>query len=292
VTTGVDLTGLQDQGGHNIIGTTSIIDCAVVEYDETGNVTFEWLMSKHFDPKQVTTYVDSKAPPYDVFHINSVDIDQSNGYYLISARQMDSVFYVENKAPGNVLWKLGGRGTSLDPGTVPVSIAVSSDRFHQQHDARLMKGWQSDCHGGTGQLSLFDDESPPMTSNSRGIIYDVVVGSAGTSGCSGAPPDGGVSGQATRKVTYDGAQQALLGGSVRYYYDTTGTKIVSRVVGWGLAVPSGGSTYPLLTEYDDKANPLLDVQFTSIDSSYRAIKVPISTFSLETLRTNAGQTIP
>src|SRR4029077_6421080 len=109
-----------------------------------------------------------------VYHCNSVDIDPANGNYLVSARHMDSVFYVE-KTTGKVLWKMGGAKFSKDSATY---VAVP-DPFFRQHDGRLGPGWLPDCHGGTGQISVFDDETSVVRGGSmpgaRGVIYDVVV---------------------------------------------------------------------------------------------------------------------
>jgi hypothetical protein len=294
-TPGIDLTGLTCANGAeagcngNALGPNSTIqDCAIVKFDSSGHEQFSWLASKHFDPANVTTYIDTGYGQkiYDVFHCNSVDVDPSNGNYLVSGRQMDSVFYVDGTS-GDVLWKLGGKPHSKDPGTVFVSIPTPKDAFHQQHDARLLKGWAPGCHGGTGQVSVFDDETAPTGSgNARGAVYDVVVGGSGATGCASGAPDGGAppSGTAKLVLSYPGMAESQLGGSVRFYEDG------SRVVSWGLTTPP---TNQLLTEYDDHGNDLLDLDFLSVHSSicdtYRGLKVPLSAFDIDTLRKTAGQ---
>jgi hypothetical protein len=289
-TPGIDLTGLTDPSGNALGPNSTIVDCAVVEFEPSGQVLFSWVASEHFDAAKVTTSVDAAYQEdsgivYDVFHCNSVDVDPSNGDYLISSRQMDSIFYVENKPPGTVLWKLGGNPFSKDASTIFVSISEPKDAFHAQHDARLIKGWEPSCNGGTGQVSVFDDETAPTGSGSaRGAVYNVVVGSSGTSGCTSSLPDGGASqpGTATLVLSYMGMAASDLGGSVRFYDDG------SRVVSWGLTIPS---TNQLLTEFDDKGNDLLDLNFAanSISATYRGLKIPLSAFDINALRKTAGQ---
>jgi hypothetical protein len=71
---------------------------------------------------------------YDVFHCNSIDVDPANGDPLVSAREMDSVFYVDRPS-GKVLWKMGGATASKDGATY---VAVS-DPFFRQHDAHAAR---------------------------------------------------------------------------------------------------------------------------------------------------------
>jgi hypothetical protein len=288
-TKNIDLTGLNYEGalGPN----STILDCGVVEFEPSGNVVFAWKASDHLSPADVTTWVAAKYPEpggnvYDVFHCNSVDIDPSNGNYLVSFRQADSIAYVEGSGAGRILWKLGGPPHTLDSVTQFVSFANASEAFHGQHDARLITGWEPGCHGGTGQISVFDDETAPSgTGNARGAVYNVVVGGSGTTGCTGAVPDGGQppSGEAKLVTSYPGVQSSLLGGNVRFYEGG------SRVVGWGLpACP----TNQLLTEYDANGNALLNLNFASnggFTASYRGLKIPLSTFDINTLRKTAGQ---
>jgi hypothetical protein len=299
VTTGVDLTGLTTAEGDKLGTNATILDCALVEFDTTGTVVSTWRASDHFDPKNDTTYLDSTSEfpgvdggvYYDVFHCNSIDVDPSNGNYLISARQMDSVFYVA-KGTGNVLWKMGGKPASRDNA---VYVSVPSP-FYRQHDARLQAGWLPGCNGGTGRVSVFDDETsvPPTTDGganpvARGVIYDVIVGAgdggSGSEECGdGGAPDSGIAGVATLALEYKAQANSLLGGSVRFSADG------SRVVGWG--VNTIDTFFPILTEYDVAGHPLLDLDFVSLGSSYRAIKMPLAAFDLTALRNSAGVDLP
>jgi hypothetical protein len=298
-TSGVDLTGLSiaptvDGGAPTVLGPGSTIqDCAVVEFDASGTVVTSWLASDHFDPASDSTLpltgfgAGSTLPDggavYDVFHCNSIDVDPANGNLLVSAREMDSIFYVEWPG-GKVLWKMGGASASKD-GAAYVTVA---DPFFRQHDARLQPGWSSACNGGSGQISLFDDESA-KPGPARGVVYDVVVGGAGDGGadgggtggigdCDGGALDGGAPGQATVAWQYEGTVSSSATGSFRISADG------SRVIGWGL----GGAAARTFTEVDVGGHPLLDFAFTDGNSTYRAIKVPLVAFDLGVLRSTAG----
>ena len=237
VESGVDLTGLTvplPDGGVAILGGgSSIQGCNVVEFDPgTGAVTWQWTGSEHLDP-----VLDSTLPALgtfgatgpdgglvvDPFHCNSVDVDPGNGNLLVSARNMDSVFYVD-RVTGAILWKMGGATFTRD-GAAYVTLA---DPFYRQHDARLVPGWSAACGGGTGQISMFDDESQ-RPAPARGVVYDVVVGASdgGTVGCDG----GGAAGTATVAWQYEGAVSSSGIGSFRVSSDG------SRIIGWGYGAP-------------------------------------------------------
>jgi hypothetical protein len=218
----------------------------------------------------------------EAFHCNSIDVDPNNGNLLISSRDMDSIFYIDRSTPaGRVLWKMGGKAYSKDGATyVPVASP-----FYRQHDARFQPGWSSSCNGGSGQISIFDDESPglpgqpqpPLDAGARALVVDLVVGA----------PDGGTSldcgtvGRSTPGATvaweYDGPASSAIRGSFRISGDG------SRVVGWGSGAPN-----LVFTEVDVEKNDLADFYFTDGDVSYRVIKVPVTAFDLGVLRRTAG----
>lgn len=287
---GVDLTGLTiagtgDAGALTPGPDSTIQDCAIVEFEPSGTVVSTWLASDHFDPAADSTLpltgfgagatAADGGVVYDVFHCNSIDVDPANGNLLVSAREMDSVFYVDRPS-GKVLWKMGGATASKDGATY---VAVS-DPFFRQHDARLQPGWSPSCNGGSGQVSVFDDETQ-APGPARGVVYDVVVGGGdgGSTDCDGGPAiDGGTPGQATVAWQYKGKATTAATGSFRISQDG------SRVIGWGL----GGAPDLAFTEVDVNGNDLLDFSFSDGNTTYRAIKVPLATFDLGVLRSTAG----
>jgi hypothetical protein len=282
VRAGVDLTGLTvplpEDSGEQAFGPGSTIqDTDIVEFDPTGKVVWTWVGSDHIDAVNESTvpelvYRPEVAGGYavDTFHGNSIDVDGDNGNLLVSARNTDSVFYID-RSTGTILWKMGGTAYSKDHALyVPVA-----DPFRRQHDARL-HGWSATCLGGSGQISLFDDESF-SPSPARAVVYDVVVGGAGgrAGGCSAPSPRsrGGVA-----VWQYRGSGNSAACGSFRISPDG------SRVVGWG----AGAQPEIVFTEVDLAGEDLLDLYFTDASSSYRAIKVPLSALDLQTMRETAG----
>jgi hypothetical protein len=262
---------------------SSIIDCSILEFSPSGSLVSMWLASDHFEARLDSTYPETAGPApdgglaIDTFHCNSIDVEPTTGDLLVSARNMDSVFYVD-RASGAVVWKMGGKTYTKDGAT----YVNMKDPFFRQHDARLQPGWSPSCHGGSGQVSVFDDETS-TTSKARAVVYDVVVGAdGGAGGCgdAGSPgsAEGGASGTATVAWEYRGAAASATSGSFRILSDG------SRVIGWG----KGGTAKLVFSEVDDAGHDLLDFEFPSDDNSYRAIKVPRSAFDLEQLHRSAG----
>jgi hypothetical protein len=172
---------------------------------------------------------------------------------------MSSVFYID-RSTGAVVWKMGGSSYTKDNSIyVPVE-----DPFVQQHDARLQPGWSEAT--GTGQVSVFDDQSDTMAP-ARGLLLDVTTGVGGTTP------------KATVAWQYKGNGGSSNRGSFRISADG------SRVIGWG-ANPS--MSHCAFTEVDDGGHALLDFFYDDGNVSYRAIKVPLSTFDLGLLRRTAG----
>jgi hypothetical protein len=243
-----------------------------------------WLGSDHFNPVEVTTFATPAGTPsptggllIDTFHCNSIDLDPINHNLLISARNMDSIFYVE-RSSGAVLWKMGGKPSTKDHS----SYVNVPDPFFRQHDARFQPGWSPTCRGGTGQISLFDDETD-LTAPARAVVYQVVVGDgdAGSGiddGCRDSAMTDGTAAGAALIWQYRGLANSTSAVSFRISSDG------SRVIGWG------SNLLPLIsfTEVDAQGNDLLDFGYADHENTYRAIKVPLSTFDLDVLRSTAG----
>jgi hypothetical protein len=282
-TYGVDLSGLP-LGGTTMVGgpNSTISDCAVLEIKPSdGTIVNSWLASQHFDTEQVTTMPYGAGGPdgglaVDVYHCNSIDIDPVTNDLLISMRNANTVVYI-TWPEGEVLWKMGGINQSNN--NAPF-VAVDSP-FAGQHDVRL-HNWNQSCNGGAGQVSMFDDETGGTLSTARGVIYDVVVGTGGsTCACTGTP------GTATVSWQYPSLGTAGFSGSVR---PLTGSKDALWVIGWG----EGTSPY-VFSVIDQITNKdLLDFAYTDgePESSYRAIPVPLGNLSLTALRETAGLPIP
>jgi hypothetical protein len=289
---GVDLTGLSvplPDGGVLAMGPNGYIqNCEIDEVNPEGSVVWQWIATDHLDPAKDSTWPQETAAALtapdggvvvDAFHCNSIEVDPTNGNLLISARHMDSIFYIE-KSTGQILWKMGGATYTKDDATyVPVV-----DPFHTQHDARFQPNWTPRCSGGSGQISLFDDETT-STQPARAVVYDVSIGpgdggaatDCGVPADASPPSDAGVT-RARVAWQYKGEVPSASMGSFRVSSDG------SRVVGWGM----GGTPNLVFTEVDLAGKPLVDLYFTDSSGSYRAIKVPLSAFEKSALRNTAG----
>ncbi|KIK57482.1 hypothetical protein GYMLUDRAFT_98597 [Collybiopsis luxurians FD-317 M1] len=138
-----------------------LLDSVFQEVDpSTGKALFTWEASDHVDV--TSCYADpgssgtSESNPWDFFHVNAVNKDNS-GNYLISSRHCHTLYYIG--PDGNIIWTIGGKNSSVTMNT--------NTGFAWQHDAR----WRN---GGT-QISLFDNAGTSWeldSSNSRGILLD------------------------------------------------------------------------------------------------------------------------
>ncbi len=132
----------------------AIVDTAIQMIDmRTGLVRWEWHSLDHIgaSESEVEAPAEAKAPPWDYFHLNSID-PESDGNLLISARSTWAGYQLEGGS-GKVLWRLGGNKSSfkMGPGT----------KMAWQHDGRVLPG---------GELTFFDDGSnPPIHHQSRAI---------------------------------------------------------------------------------------------------------------------------
>jgi hypothetical protein len=136
-------------------------DGIVQELDiKTGKVLFEWHSYPEVGVKESyapppKAKAGAKAPPYDYFHINSIDVE-ANGNFLVSARNTHALYEVDRKTK-KVLWRLGGKKSTfaMETGT----------KFAWQHDAR---------RHADGTITLFDNgAAPPVEKFTRILVLRV-----------------------------------------------------------------------------------------------------------------------
>ncbi|MGH9105147.1 MAG: arylsulfotransferase family protein [Acidimicrobiales bacterium] len=120
----------------------------------TGKLLFEWRSDSHVALEE--SYLPLKNPdyPWDYFHVNSIDIDPTDGHLIVSGRNT-STFYKLHRTSGEVLWKCGGKSSDFE-------IAQDSNYFFQ-HDVRRRPD---------GSVTLFDNEGGPpwRGSQSRALV--------------------------------------------------------------------------------------------------------------------------
>ena len=148
------LMDLSDRGGPE---KAAVLDSIAQEIDiETGLVVWEWHSLDNVPLSK--SYIDVPETPtqaFDYFHINSINEDD-DGNLIISARNTRA-FYKVDRATGEVIWQVGGRGPTFEQGP-GLNIAW-------QHDAVPL---------GDGVYTLYDNGSaPPVAKRSRGLVIDV-----------------------------------------------------------------------------------------------------------------------
>ena len=142
----VDLTAIGGPASGSIFsGVFQEIDVA------TGTLLFEW---DSYDPANppvaiTDTYLPlapgfgTAAPPFDHFHINSIDTD-ANGDYIVSGRHTWTIYKI-SRADGSIQWRMNGKSSDFTMGT--------GATFAWQHHVRP--------HG-HGQLTIFDNGATPQ----------------------------------------------------------------------------------------------------------------------------------
>ncbi len=249
---GIDLTGLATYGPNS-----TIADCTIEEIDYSGALVWSWRATDHIDPVKESiiplTNMINGVEVYDVFHLNAIDVEPATGNLLVSSRALSAAMYV-NKATGKIVWKLGGTAYSKDGAQLITVVGDPEGAFSAQHDARFQPN---------GDISVFDDHSN-LPGNARGVEYVLDLGAS----------------TASVVWSFTGPIASEATGSFRRYDDG------SNVIDWGVS-PLNPSNF---TEVDNAGHDVLDVAFGNHDTTYRAVKLPIEAFDVETLRVTAGAT--
>jgi hypothetical protein len=133
----------------------AVLDGIAQEVDiATGEVLFEWHSLDHVGLDESYRALPEHAGGiFDYFHINSIDVDPDDNL-LVSARTTFAVYKIDRQT-GEVIWKLGGKGSSFEmgPGTW----------MRYQHDARR----QPD-----GTITIFDNGGVQKDDQSYGLVLD------------------------------------------------------------------------------------------------------------------------
>jgi hypothetical protein len=131
----------------------SIQDNEIQRFDSKGRLVWSWSTRGKIDPSEGATWINNPTAferqledgtvSYDVFHINSVELDGDG--LLISARHLNAIYRLRTK-DGSIDWKIGGtnRPESIDL----AGDSEPSDPFSGQHDLRRLPD---------GTFTLFDN---------------------------------------------------------------------------------------------------------------------------------------
>ncbi|GAB1726493.1 hypothetical protein NU195Hw_g2418t1 [Hortaea werneckii] len=145
-----------DLSGYNITtGMGWLSEGMFQEIDiQSGEVLFEWYSSEHVDPSDSQVLPDTtdisgdglkRTTAWDYYHINSVDKSKRTGNYLVSARHVSSIYYV-NATDQSIIWTLSYQGRS--------DFECMNFNFSYQHDARIVS--ENDTHT---DFTFFDNAS-------------------------------------------------------------------------------------------------------------------------------------
>jgi hypothetical protein len=123
----------------------------------TGDLLFEWRSNDHVTLQESYQKITSTTVPWDYFHVNSIDVDPTDGNFIISGRNTWTIYKVD-RTSGEVLWRLGGKATEFE--------LAADAHFAFQHDVRRYPD---------GSVSMFDNEGGPPNeaSQSRGLLLSV-----------------------------------------------------------------------------------------------------------------------
>ncbi len=125
--------------GYSSAGVVS----AVVQEVQAGKVLFDWettsVPTLYTQSSDGNDFTNAKTMYADYNHLNSLDIDPSNGNIVVSLRHDDEVLELDRKT-GAVLWTLGGEGDEFG--------LADADKSSHQHYVRFL---------GPGDLMMFDN---------------------------------------------------------------------------------------------------------------------------------------
>lgn len=127
----------------------SILNSLFQEVDlATGELKMQWSAIEHVSLTESYKHVP-KSKPYDFFHINSIDVDPTDGNLIVSSRHLWCVLKID-RSTGKIIWRLHGKLSDfvMEPGS----------RFFWQHHAR---------RHGADILTLFDDGAASVAKESR-----------------------------------------------------------------------------------------------------------------------------
>ncbi|MBN2105635.1 aryl-sulfate sulfotransferase [bacterium] len=122
----MDMSKIVANGNKN----AKVKDTHIQEFDEYGNIIFEWLCFEYLNIEHALN-VDFTASKIDYVHMNSVAIDYDD-HILISNRHLNEVTKI-NRQTGDIIWRLGG---------VSNEFKFTNDKYQisYQHDARPVPG--------------------------------------------------------------------------------------------------------------------------------------------------------
>ncbi len=130
-----DMSGVVSGGASD----AQIIDCALQEFDASGNLVFEWDALDHYDITDLDDNSSLTDFTIDFAHFNSIEIDTDSNI-ILSARNLDEITKID-KTTGNIIWRFGGKNNQF-------TFINDAKGFSRQHDVRRFSN---------GNISIFDN---------------------------------------------------------------------------------------------------------------------------------------
>jgi hypothetical protein len=112
---------------------SQVVDTIVQEV-QNGTVAFDWqsttVPALYTDSTDGNDFSDKTVPTADYNHLNSIDVDPSNGNFVVSLRHDDAVVELDH-ATGDIVWTLGGMGDDFG--------LAAADKSSHQHYVRFLE---------------------------------------------------------------------------------------------------------------------------------------------------------
>ena len=147
------------EGGHPA---ANIIGAVIQELDVQKNVIFQW---RSWDHIPITdTYQDLTQARFGYIHVNSVELDETDGNIILSCRETSEVIKV-SRVTGEVMWRMGAKNNEF---------TILND--HEENAPRYFKLMHDVRRHANGHLTMFDngaDAKDMERTYSRAVEYDV-----------------------------------------------------------------------------------------------------------------------
>ncbi|KPL24465.1 MAG: hypothetical protein AMJ75_03605 [Phycisphaerae bacterium SM1_79] len=147
------------EGGHPAANITGAV---IQELDVQKNVIFQW---RSWDHIPITdTYQDVTKARFGYIHVNSIELDETDGNIILSCRETSEVIKI-CRVTGEVMWRMGAKNNEF---TFINEHPENSPRYFKlMHDVR---------RHANGHLTMFDngaDAKDMERTYSRAVEYDL-----------------------------------------------------------------------------------------------------------------------
>jgi len=203
-----------------------VIGAVIQELDVYKNVIFQWRSWDHISI--LDSYQDITKKKFGYIHVNSVELDETDGHLILSCRETSEVIKI-SRVTGEVIWRMGGKHNEF---TFINEHEENAPRYFKlQHDAR---------RHADGTLTLFDnglDKRDTSRNYSRGVAY--------------ALDEENKTATLVWEFRHDPDIGALSGGNVTLLPNA------NAVIRWGGAAKTGDA--PAMTEVDPNGRLVYEI---------------------------------